>query len=181
MSLNSQSGRAATGSEFESQVSKYYTLLYRFAFSLTRSEADACDLTQQTFLVWGQKGHQLRDRSKVKSWLFTTLHREFLKMRRQTVRFPQVELSEVESELPGLWPDMVDALEVGSVLEALSQVDPVYQAPITLFYLEELSYEEIAKILDAPIGTIQSRLHRGKAQLQRLLARAAVVSVGRGS
>jgi RNA polymerase sigma-70 factor (ECF subfamily) len=56
----------------------YYEPLYQFAFSLARDEADACDLTQQTFCIWAAKGHQLRDASKVKTWLFTTLHREFL-------------------------------------------------------------------------------------------------------
>ena len=59
--------------DFESVVASYYEPLYQFAFSLTRTEADACDLTQQTFYVWATKGHQLRDVSKVKTWLFTTL------------------------------------------------------------------------------------------------------------
>jgi RNA polymerase sigma-70 factor (ECF subfamily) len=58
--------------------------LYRFAISLTRSEADVCDLAQQTFYKWATKGHQLRDPTKVKSWLFTTLHRGFLESRRRS-------------------------------------------------------------------------------------------------
>ena len=66
-----------TGVSFESVVQQYYEPLYKFAFSLTRAEADACDLTQQTFYVWATKGHQLRDESKTKTWLFTTLHRNF--------------------------------------------------------------------------------------------------------
>jgi DNA-directed RNA polymerase specialized sigma24 family protein len=62
----------------EKLVKLYYQDLYRFGFSLTRSEADACDLTQQTFYIWANKGHQLKDLGKVKGWLFTTLHRECL-------------------------------------------------------------------------------------------------------
>ena len=85
-------------SGFESLVTRYYGPLYQFAFSLTRTEADASDLTQQTFYIWATKGHQLRDSSKVKTWLFTTLHREFLNMRRKIVRFPHHELSEIEAE-----------------------------------------------------------------------------------
>src|ERR1700747_632118 len=73
---------------FESLVTRYYRPLFQFAFSLTRSEPEARDLTQQTFLVWGTKGHQLRDASKVKTWLFSTLHHEFLKLRRRQTRFP---------------------------------------------------------------------------------------------
>ena len=69
--------------DFESLVAAYYEPLYGFAFGLTRNEADACDLVQQTFSIWANKGHQLRDTSKVKTWLFTTLHREFLGARRK--------------------------------------------------------------------------------------------------
>ena len=68
--------------DFENLVACYYEPLYQFAFSLTRDEADACDFVQQSFCIWANKGHQLRDASKVKTWLFTTLHREFLGVRR---------------------------------------------------------------------------------------------------
>ena len=80
--------------DFEQIVSQHYEPLYRFAFSLTHAEADACDLTQQTFYIWATKGHQLRDRSKVKSWLFTILHREFLNIRKRALRFPHFELND---------------------------------------------------------------------------------------
>ncbi|HXB59356.1 MAG TPA: RNA polymerase sigma factor, partial [Candidatus Acidoferrales bacterium] len=78
--------------DFENLVSSHYGTLYQFALSLTRDEAEACDLTQETFCIWAAKGHQLRDVTKVKTWLFTTLHREFLGSRRRQTRFPHVEL-----------------------------------------------------------------------------------------
>src|SRR5206468_7590703 len=99
----------ASSIDFESAVASHYEPLYQFAFSLTRSEADACDLTQQTFYIWATKGHQLRDGSKVKTWLFTTLHREFLNMRRKIVRFPHFELSEMDQDLPAISPETVNA------------------------------------------------------------------------
>ena len=92
------------GPDFESVVSGYYEPLYRFAISLTRSEADACDLAQQTFYMWATKGHQLRDASKVKSWLFTTLYRAFLESRRHLTRFPHSELTEMDADLPVILP-----------------------------------------------------------------------------
>ncbi len=159
--------------DFESVVASYYEPLYQFAFSLTRTEADACDLTQQTFYVWATKGHQLRDVSKVKTWLFTTLHRAFLESRRRQTRFPHVELSEVPLELPALSTELVNQLDSAQVLEALARVDELYQAPIALFYLEDCSYKEIAEILDVPIGTVKSRMARGIAQLQKILAGGA--------
>jgi RNA polymerase sigma-70 factor (ECF subfamily) len=67
--------------QFEAIVREHYEPLYRFALSLTRSAWDASDLTQHTFYIWATKSHQLHDISKVKSWLFTTLHRAFLQAR----------------------------------------------------------------------------------------------------
>jgi RNA polymerase sigma factor (sigma-70 family) len=156
--------------EFESLVERFYAPLYQFAFSLTRVEADACDLTQQTFTIWATKGHQLRDASKVKTWLFTTLHREFLDSRRRQSRFPHVELESNEAELPAISPTAVSRLDVAHVLTTLSRVDEVFQAPVALFYLQDHSYNEIAEILNVPLGTVKSRLARGISQLQHLLA-----------
>ena len=92
--------------EFEKLVKLYYQDLYRFGFSLTRSEADACDLTQQTFYIWANKGHQLKDLGKVKGWLFTTLHREFLQMSRRQERFSDEPISEVAENLPHVSADL---------------------------------------------------------------------------
>src|SRR5262250_2010787 len=109
--------------DFESVVAAYYEPLYQFAFSLTRDEADACDLTQQTFYVWAVKGHQLRDPAKVKTWLFTTLHRQFLESRRRSTRFPHQELESVDLELPVISPETASKLDATQVLAALSKVD----------------------------------------------------------
>ena len=61
--------------DFEQLVDAHYTALYRFAFSLAKNEMDAADLTQQTFYIWAEKGHELRDAAKAKTWLFTTIYR----------------------------------------------------------------------------------------------------------
>jgi RNA polymerase sigma-70 factor (ECF subfamily) len=137
--------------------------------SLTRTESDACDLVQQTFLTWATKGHQLQDRSKAKSWLFTTLHRCFLESRRRTTRFPHLEISEAEAELPNVEPDLVNHLDALDALQLLEQVDPQFQAAVALFYLEDYSYNEIATILEVPMGTVKSRIARGLAQLRDLV------------
>jgi RNA polymerase sigma-70 factor (ECF subfamily) len=158
------------GPDFETVVAGYYEPLYRFAISLTRSEADACDLAQQTFYMWATKGHQLRDPSKVKSWLFTTLHRAFLESRRSVARFPQCELTETEADLPVILPEAARQLDAMQAVEALGRVDEVYRAPVALFYMEDCSYLEIAEILQVPIGTVKSRIARGLAQLKHIFA-----------
>ncbi len=155
--------------DFDGLVTAYYGMLYQFAFSLTRDEADACDLTQQTFCVWANKGHQLRDKSKVKTWLFTTLHREFLGTRRRQNRFPHLELDGAAVDLPTVSPPSVNQLDSALVLQALARLDDIYQAPVALFYLQDHSYNEIAEVLEIPLGTVKSRLTRGLARLHQLL------------
>src|SRR5688572_6445725 len=156
--------------DFEKLVDLYYPSLYRFAFSLSRQESEACDLTQETFLIWARKGHSVRDGTKVKSWLFTTLHREYLQKHRRRVRFPQVELEEAEMELPEVAPVTMGNIDRHNVLHALSQLDENFQAAVALFYLEDHSYPEIAEILQIPLGTVKSRISRGIGQLHALLS-----------
>lgn len=161
----------ADHAEFESLVERFYAPLYQFAFSLARNEADACDLTQQTFAVWVAKGHQLRDTTKVKTWLFTTLYRDFLESRRRQERYPQVDLDAQAAELPPVAPAHASGLDAAQALAALTRVDEIFQAPVALFYLQDYSYNEIAEILGVPLGTVKSRLTRGISQMQHLLAR----------
>jgi len=161
--------------DFQRLVDRHYAPLYRFALSLSKSEADAADLTQQTFFLWASKGNQLRDRSKARSWLFTTLYREFLSRRRHEVRFPKIELDNVREEEMTNSPS-VNAFDSATALQALREVEEPFRAPLTLFYLEQFSYQEIADMLEVPIGTVMSRLSRGKALLRhRLVAREKVV------
>jgi len=155
--------------QFEALVSEHYEPLYRFAMSLTREESDAWDLTQQTFYIWATKGHQLRDLSKVKTWLYTTLHRAFLVARRRQTRFPHHELEEVEAQLPVVTPALADHVDSSLVLAALAKVDEVFHPALALFYLEDCSYKDIAEVLEVPIGTVKSRIARGLAQLREIL------------
>ena len=155
---------------FTALVNAQYAQLYRFALSLTRNSSDACDLTQQTFFIWARKGEQLRDTSKAKSWLFTTLYREFLRSRRRAGQVTALEdLPHGESDPVAPEVDVVTGMDAGLVVEALQEVDEAYRVPLTLFYLEDLSYKEIAEATEVPIGTVMSRLSRGKSQLRAAL------------
>jgi len=152
-------------------ATRHYAPLYRFALSLTQTEAEALDLVQQTFYRWATKGHQLRDASKLKTWLFTTLYREYLAARRRQNRFPQVALEVLDNELAHASAETVERLDGQVVLSALSRLDEVFRAPLALFYLENLSYKQIADVLTVAPGTVMSRLSRGREQLRRMLAR----------
>jgi RNA polymerase sigma-70 factor (ECF subfamily) len=154
---------------FKQVVDENYQPLFRFAMSLTRCESDACDLTQETFYIFGIKGHQLRDRSKAKFWLFRTLHRAFLQRHRRESRFVSDEVESLFEELPAELPVIADAIDSTGVLQALRQVTEEYKAAVALFYLQGWSYPEIAQILDIPLGTVKSRIARGIAELRNLL------------
>jgi RNA polymerase sigma-70 factor, ECF subfamily len=159
---------------FPQLVETHYAALYRFALSLARNASDAADLTQQTFFVWATKGQSLRDASKAKTWLFTTLYREFLRIRRRGGKMVALEdLSPAEQDPPAVETDTVSKMDAELVMESLKEVDEAFREPLTLFYLQDLSYLEIAEILSVPIGTVMSRLSRGKTQLRSILAHKA--------
>ncbi|MGA1204250.1 MAG: RNA polymerase sigma factor [Opitutales bacterium] len=155
---------------FESLVANYYQPLFKFAYSLSKSPDDAGDLTQQTFLIWAEKGHALRDPSKVKSWLFTSLYREFLRQARRGRKVTPIDQEILETRHDPSLVSSIRQMEGNEALEALAELDPSYREPLTLFYLENMAYKEIAEVLEIPIGTVMSRLSRGKAQLKSILA-----------
>jgi RNA polymerase sigma-70 factor (ECF subfamily) len=158
--------------DLEGIVGRFYAPLYRFALSLTKSETEAADLTQQTFLILAQRSHQIRDVAKVKCWLFTTLRREFLRIVRAHINHPNLEFQPDIHDSPSLSEDTLRVLDAKTVVEALAAVEPTYRTAVELFYLSELSYKEIAEALDVPIGTVMSRLSRGKEQLKAILSGA---------
>jgi RNA polymerase sigma-70 factor (ECF subfamily) len=160
--------------EFEKLVELYYRDLYRFGLSLTRSEADACDLTQEVFYIWAKKGHQLKDPTSVKRWLFRTLHREFLQICRRADRFSREPINEAAQDLPHVSAEVVNRMDAQTLLEALDQIDEDYRAPLVLYYIDDLSYKEIGDILEIPLGTVQSRIARAKIKLFQLLTETAL-------
>jgi len=153
--------------EFEQLVDTHYQPLYRFAYSLAKNPDGASDLVQQTFCIWAQKGHQLKDRSKAKTWLFTTLFREHLSLSRRSSRYADGDIDEMEYQLPAHEEDSGRQLDGKHAVKLLNELDENFRAPLTLFYLQQHSYKEIAEILDVPIGTVMSRISRGKQQLRQ--------------
>ncbi len=153
--------------EFEDLVNQYYQALYRFALSLAKNPDHASDLVQQTFVIWAKKGHQLIDRSKAKTWLFTTLYREHLSIARRSKKYREHEIGDVEHELPRDEEESGRKMDAQRAVTLLSELDEVFRAPLTLFYLQQHSYKEIAEVLDVPMGTVMSRISRGKEQLRK--------------
>ncbi|NJM37076.1 MAG: RNA polymerase sigma factor [Akkermansiaceae bacterium] len=155
-------------SEFSELVDAHYQALFRFGMSLTRSVDHASDLVQETFCIWAAKNEQLRDRSKAKTWLFTTLHREFLRQHRRAAKFSSEPLDESLSQVAAASQEDAERQMDGQrAMDLLGELEEPYRAPVALFYLQQHSYKEIAEILDVPIGTVMSRISRGKEMLRR--------------
>jgi len=167
--LNRDESSFAGETDITSVINTLYSSLYQFAVSLTKSESDASDLVQQTFLTFSQRLDQIRDFSKVKSWLFVTLRRHFLLKIRRHKRHPEVQFLPDAHDFPTEDPEVWRSLDARSVREALLQVDEKYRVVLELFYLNNISYREIAAASGIPIGTVMSRLSRGKAQLKSIL------------
>src|SRR5437660_4492997 len=156
--------------EFENPMNIYYGDLYRFGLSLTENETDAADLNQETFYIWANKGHQLQKAASVKSWLFTTLYREFLKTCRRRNRFSNESIDERTEDLPNVPAHCAEQIDSRTLLRILGEIAEDFRAPLVLYYMEDLSYKEIADVLALPLGTVQSRIARAKIQLLRRLS-----------
>jgi RNA polymerase sigma-70 factor (ECF subfamily) len=149
-------------------VDEYYERLYRFGYRLSGSAADAEDLTQQTFLTAQTSLHQLREPEHAKSWMFTIMRNTYLNTRR---RRKQTEVISLESAPePSETTDEAAQLRMEELQAILDELPDEFREPLILFYFQEFSYKEIADILEVPLGTVMSRLARGKKHLRKLLA-----------
>src|ERR1041384_3045221 len=108
---------------FEEVVNAYYQPLYRFALGLSRREADAADLTQRAFERFAESAGSLRDKAKAKSWLFTTLYRDFLQQKRRSTRFPESELDETFESTLVEFPQADVAADANAAVAALNDLE----------------------------------------------------------
>jgi RNA polymerase sigma-70 factor (ECF subfamily) len=161
-------------------VDEHYVHLYRYAYRLAGSAADAEDLTQETFCKAQMNLGQLRDPSRAKPWLFRILRNAYLHKVRADQNHRCVSLEDL-SELPGRLPDPLPPIDPEQLQQALGELPEVFRTPVILYYFEDFSYRDIAEQMDLPLGTVMSRLARAKAYLRtRLLAPTAVGAESRG-
>lgn len=172
---------AAPASAFERSTMPHLGDVARFARSLTRDSARADDLVQETYLHALRGWHTFRDGADPKRWLFSICHHAFLRGARRDARY--VDAPEDDPELESLATaaahagalrsgaaDALDRMDLAPALDrALATLAPHYRVAVVLVDVEGQSYEEAAASLDVAVGTVRSRLFRGRRLLQELL------------
>jgi len=160
-------------------VERHSDRVYRLAYRLTGNRPDAEDLTQEVFVRVFRSLHSYQP-GTFEGWLHRITTNVFLdKMRRkQRIRFDALSderADRLRSELPTPDTAYADQTFDDDIERALSTLPPEFRAAVVLCDVEGLSYEEIAEILDAKLGTVRSRIHRGRAMLRTALAHRAPV------
>src|SRR4051794_9386875 len=166
-------GMPASQQTVQRLVDEHYVALYRYAYRLSGSSADAEDLTQEAFCKAQLNFAQLRDPSRAKPWLFSILRRAYLHRARADRQHHCVPL-EAAGELAGPLPEPLPDIDPEKLQRALNELPEDFRTPIILYYFEDFGYREIAEQMELPLGTVMSRLARAKAHLRSRLPQPAV-------
>lgn len=170
--------------QFEKEFMPFINSLYNFAFRLSLDEDDANDLVQDTYLKAYRFFDSYQPGTNAKAWLFRILKNTFInEFRRKSKQPAKVDYQEVESyynsddvdenHTTDLRSETVQELLGDEVAKALNEIDVDFRTVIVLCDIEGFTYEEMAKILDIPIGTVRSRLHRARNLLKDRLVEYA--------
>jgi RNA polymerase sigma-70 factor, ECF subfamily len=176
-----QANRSDLESRFEAEALPLLPGMYSTAFRLTRNASDAEDLIQETFLRAFRGFHQFQEGTNLKAWLYRIMMTTFINSYRKKQREPQTVSDEdiadwylyskmAESGVePSAETEVIESLPDEDVQEALSSLPEQFRVAVLLADVEGFSYKEIEEITGVPIGTVMSRLHRGRKALEKRL------------
>jgi RNA polymerase sigma-70 factor (ECF subfamily) len=156
-------------SQFHRLVEREIPRLRRYARALTRRADRADDLVQETLLRAIAKGHLWQAGTDIRAWLFTIMHNQHVNMVRRAMRDEAtVDIEQMSSSLVAI-TDPTASRQLRELDTALARLSAEQREVILLVGLEDMSYEAAAQILDVPVGTVRSRLSRGRGALRQLM------------
>ena len=168
---------------FEEQVVPFLDRLYGAAVRYTRDPVAAEDLLQEAMAKAYSAFHQYQQGTNLKAWLYRILHNTYISQYRKKQRRPQEDLQHeledfslykaVGGTTRSAEAEVFEAITDDEVKEALAELPDTFRMAVFLADVEGFAYKDIAEIMDTPIGTVMSRLHRGRKQLQKSLAQYA--------
>jgi RNA polymerase sigma-70 factor (ECF subfamily) len=171
---------------FKELTYPHLEFLYNVALKYSCNSYDAEDLVQETMVTAYTKFRQLRDDKSCRAWLFTILRNHFLKERKQLLRRPYLDdgssyLDYMRDEKSSGFVDRIVEKDANKKLHrVLAKISEKFKSPLILYYMEEMTYQEIAEYLDIPIGTVMSRLARGKRYLKKGLLQPSSRKMNKG-
>ncbi len=172
-------GRIVADDDLDRMVIDQIPHLRRYALALVGDRDRADDLVQDCLeRAWARLGLWRRD-GNIRAWLFTIMHNLNANAVRKAKRRPRHDPIEDALPPPAVAPAQDERLELGALRDALAALPEEQRAVVLLVGLEQLRYDEVAAVLDLPIGTVMSRLHRGRERLRRLMAGEALPALRR--
>jgi RNA polymerase sigma-70 factor (ECF subfamily) len=160
--------KPAAAVDMTALVVAYHAAVYRYARRLCGCPTEAEDLTQQAFLLAQRKLHQLRDPERASGWLLAIVRSCFLKSLRKLRPIPSDNMEWAACEEPDE-SSLLEEVDREALHAALMELPDEFRLVLLMFYFEDLSYQQIAEELEAPIGTVMSRLSRAKGHLRKRL------------
>jgi RNA polymerase sigma-70 factor (ECF subfamily) len=165
--------------QFEAEALPWLDDVYRFALSLTRDPADADDVVQEAFLRAYRSWHTFQPGSDARRWLFTITRNVYLRSRERERHHVELEDGDTEALNAFVQPDvardgadqLLSRIDLAPALnKAIDDLQEPFRSAVVLVDVQDMSYEEASEILGVPIGTVRSRLFRGRRILQERLA-----------
>ncbi len=177
-------GKSSKHAEFEKEALPHTDLLYNYALRMTNDRADADDLVQETFLKAYRFWDKYQKGTNIRAWLFRIMKNSYINRYRRESKIPDtVDYDDIQNFYHSIRDEAAEGNDLqtsvfthlldDNVASAISELPEDFRTVVILCDIEGLTYEEIAEFVDIPLGTVRSRLHRGRNLLRAKLSRYA--------